>query len=191
MGSPSVTTPPGGAPAPSPVSPPPQKKIRFLWDWGFRDAFGTSGMGSCPEPGAQRRDCSGPPPCGVPRAPVPATAGPRPPPAWSPQWFFVPLQMLQLNFPPPSSPLRVSFPPRVPTSPTGVPQPPVCSPSSLPLLSQFAPSLTSPTQLNFGVSNHHTKPHGPATGGAQLVPNIRCHQTVVTHGVTPISILGL
>lgn len=92
--------------------------------------------------------------------------GPVPPPTWSPQWFFVPLQMLQLNFPPPSSPLRVSFPPRVPTSPTGVPQPPLCSPSSLPLLSQFAPSLTSPTQLNFWGSDHHTKPHVPAMGRA-------------------------
>lgn len=33
-------------------------------------------------------------------------------------------QMLQLDSSLPSSPLRVSFPPRVPTSPTGVPQPP-------------------------------------------------------------------
>lgn len=156
-GSPSVITSPGGS-STKPCVPP----IKNSFPLGLGCQGGTSGCAPqgwvcalSPDPrGAQRRDCAGPP-RGVPRAPVPAAAGPVPLPTWSPQWLFVPLPDAAARFFPPLVPSACFFPSSGPHESHGCPTAPTPAwvprraPTRLPPVHGGRP-VRSPIQLRGG-----------------------------------------
>lgn len=171
-----------------PCVPPTPKKNSFPLGLGFQGCVWHLRDGFVPRAWSSKQGLFRAPPSWGATRPGASHGRAPSPPHMVPTMVFCPSSDAAAQFFPPLRPLCVFL------SLLGSPQAPRGSHSplsALPVRSLFSPSLTSPTQLNFWGSDHHTKPHGPATGGAQLVPNIRCHRAVGTHGVTPISILGL